>query len=173
MIADALAPLCRRVARRPAPVLEKLATVQHLYTPICGELHPGRGVLDAVAVLHPTPAVGGMPRGRALEAIRELERHPRGLYAGVVGWVAPDGTGDSAVAIRSALVEPEEKDGAGTASVFAGGGIVSTSDPDVEVEETRLKLAAVLGAMERAVRAPDPADAPAEERERWGERPPA
>lgn len=145
MIAEALEPLCHRVDRRPAPVLEKLATVQHLYTPISGELRPGRGVLDAVAALHPTPAVGGMPRDRALAAIRELERHPRGLYAGVVGWVAPDGTGDSAVAIRSALVDEE------SAAVFAGGGIVRTSDPDVEVAETRLKLAAVLGAMERAV----------------------
>ncbi len=144
MIAEALGPLCHRVDRRPAPVLEKLATVQHLYTPISGELRPGRGVLDAVAALHPTPAVGGMPRDRALSAIRKLERHPRGLYAGVVGWAAPDGTGDSAVAIRSGRVDEE------SAAVFAGGGIVRTSDPDVEVAETRLKLAAVLGAMERA-----------------------
>jgi isochorismate synthase len=148
MIAEALGPLCRRVDRRPAPVLEKLATVQHMFTPIAGELHPGHGVLDAVAALHPTPAVGGMPRDRALAAIRELEHHARGLYAGVVGWTAPDGTGDSAVAIRSALVRPAPDGGA---EVFAGGGIVRTSDPDVEVEETRLKLAAVLGAMERAV----------------------
>lgn len=172
MIAAALEPLCRRVDRRPAPVLEKLATVQHLFTPISGELHPGRGVLDAVAALHPTPAVGGMPRRPALEAIRRLERHPRGLYAGVVGWAAADGTGDSAVAIRSALVGP----GAGeSASVFAGGGIVPTSDPDVEVAETRLKLAAVLGAMERAGAAARPeaepeagrGAEPVPERERW------
>jgi menaquinone-specific isochorismate synthase len=105
-------------------------------------------VLDAVAALHPTPAVGGMPRDRALAAIRALEHQARGLYAGVVGWAAPDGTGDSAVAIRSALVRPMPDGGS---DVFAGGGIVRTSDPDVEVEETRLKLAAVLGAMERAV----------------------
>jgi menaquinone-specific isochorismate synthase len=148
MIAEALAPLCRRVDRRPAPALERLATVQHLYTPISGELRSGQGVLDAVAALHPTPAVGGMPRDRALAAIRALEHHARGLYAGVVGWAAPDGTGDSAVAIRSALVRPMPDGGS---EVFAGGGIVRTSDPDVEVEETRLKLAAVLGAMERAV----------------------
>lgn len=145
MIAEALARLCHRVDRRPAPVLEKLSNVQHLFTPISGELHPGRGVLDAVAALHPTPAVGGMPRDRALAAIRQLERRPRGLYAGVIGWVAPDGTGDSAVAIRSARVDDDR------VAVFAGGGIVRTSDPDVEVAETRLKLAAVLGAMERAV----------------------
>jgi isochorismate synthase len=144
MIAGALAPLCRRVDRWIEPVLEKLATVQHLYTPISGCLEPGRGVLDAVAALHPTPAVGGMPREGALAAIRKLERVARGLYAGVIGWADRDGRGDSAVAIRSALV-----DGA-RARVYAGGGIVATSDPDVEVEEARLKMAAVLGAMERA-----------------------
>lgn len=144
MIAGALEPLCLRVDRWIEPVLEKLATVQHLYTPISGLLRPGCGVLDAVAVLHPTPAVGGMPRDGALAAIRKLERVARGLYAGVLGWVDREGRGDSAVAIRSALVDGRR------ARVFAGGGIVATSDPDVEVEEARLKMAAVLGAMERA-----------------------
>ena len=141
MIAGALEPLCLRVEGGGQPALERLANVQHLFTPISGMLRPGRGLFDAVAALHPTPAVGGMPRERALAAIRELEREPRGLYAGVVGWADLAGRGDSAVAIRSALV-----DGA-RARVFAGGGIVPTSDPDVEVEETRLKMAAVLGAL--------------------------
>jgi len=142
MIAGALQPLCLRVEGGGEPVLERLSNVQHLFTPISGELRPGRGLFDAVAALHPTPAVGGMPRERALTAIRELEREPRGLYAGVIGWADLAGRGDSAVAIRSALV-----DGA-RARVFAGGGIVPTSDPDVELEETRLKMAAVLGALE-------------------------
>lgn len=141
MIADALEPLCLRIDRGGEPVLEKLGNVQHLFTPISGALRPGRDLFDAVAALHPTPAVGGMPRERALDAIRELEREPRGLYAGVVGWADLSGRGDSAVAIRSALVDGER------ARVFAGGGIVPTSDPDVEVEETRLKMAAVLGAL--------------------------
>jgi isochorismate synthase len=142
MIAEALAPLCLRLERGGAPVLERLRNVQHLFTPVSGVLRPGRGIFDAVAALHPTPAVGGMPRERALAAIRELEREPRGLYAGVVGWADLAGRGDSAVAIRSALVDGDR------ARAFAGGGIVATSDPDVEVEETRLKMAAVLEALE-------------------------
>jgi isochorismate synthase len=142
MIAGALGPLCLGIDRGGEPALERLSNVQHLFTPISGTLRPGRGLFDAVAALHPTPAVGGMPRERALAAIRELEREPRGLYAGVVGWADLAGRGDSAVAIRSALV-----DGA-RARLFAGGGIVPTSDPDVEVEETRLKMAAVLGALQ-------------------------
>ncbi len=144
MIASALAPLCTELEHGGEPVLEKLANVQHLYTPVTGRLADGVTLFDAVGALHPTPAVGGMPRAEALAAIRRLEARPRGLYAGVVGWADLDGNGDAAVAIRSALV-----DGA-RARVFAGGGIVPTSDPDVEVEETRLKLAAVLGAMKAA-----------------------
>ena len=142
MIAEALSPLCLRLERGGAPVLERLRNVQHLFTPVSGVLRPRRGIFDAVAALHPTPAVGGMPRERALAAIRELEREPRGLYAGVVGWADLAGRGDSAVAIRSALVDGDR------ARVYAGGGIVATSDPDVEVEETRLKMAAVLEALE-------------------------
>ncbi len=141
MIASALAPLCTELEHGGEPVLEKLANVQHLYTPVTGWLRPGVSLFDAVGALHPTPAVGGMPRAEALAAIRRLEARPRGLYAGVVGWADLNGEGDAAVAIRSALL-----DGA-RARVFAGGGIVPTSDPDVEVEETRLKLAAVLGAI--------------------------
>ncbi len=144
MIASALAPLCTELERGGEPVLAKLANVQHLYTPVSGWLRPGVTLFDTVGALHPTPAVGGMPRADALAAIRRLEVRLRGLYAGVVGWADLDGDGDAAVAIRSALV-----DGA-RARVFAGGGIVPTSDPDVEVEETRLKLAAVLGAMKAA-----------------------
>ena len=141
MIADALEPLCSRLERAGEPTLERLNNVQHLYSPVRGRLRPGKTLFDAVAVLHPTPAVGGMPRDRAMAAIRALEATQRGLYAGVVGWVDPEGQGDSAVAIRSALVDGPR------ARLYAGGGIVPTSDPDVEVEEIRLKLGAILGAM--------------------------
>lgn len=141
MIADALGPLCTRLRRGGEPMLERLDNVQHLYTPVTGVLHPERTLFDAVAALHPTPAVGGMPQDRAMAAIRRLEATPRGLYAGVVGWIDPDGHGDSAVAIRSALIEGNR------ARIYAGGGIVPTSDPAVEVEEIRIKAAAILGAM--------------------------
>ena len=159
MIADALEPLCTRLERAGEPTLERLHNVQHLYSPVRGELRPGRTLFDAVAALHPTPAVGGMPRDRAMAAIRALEPTQRGLYAGVVGWVDPDGHGDSAVAIRSALVDGPR------ARLYAGGGIVPTSDPDVEVEEIRLKLAAVLGAMKAPQDArPDPEPDPGQGR---------
>lgn len=141
MITAALAPLCREVHAEHVPRLERLPTVQHLFTPIEGTLAAGNQLLDVAQALHPTPAVGGMPRERALAAIRSLETVPRGLYAGAFGRVDARGEGDLAVAIRSALLAADR------AWVYAGGGIVPGSDPDLEVEETKLKLAAVLAAL--------------------------
>jgi menaquinone-specific isochorismate synthase len=95
-------------------------------------------VLDAVAELHPTPAVGGTPREAACAHIRELEAFNRGLYAGPIGWVDHRGDGEFLVGIRSALV-----DGA-RARVMAGNGIVAGSEPDKEMAETEAKFRAML-----------------------------
>jgi isochorismate synthase EntC len=98
-------------------------------------------ILDLVARLHPTPAVGGSPRPEALELIRRRERLDRGWYAGPVGWLDRHGEGEFAVAIRSALLR------GGEARLFAGCGIVGGSDSRSEYQESRLKLRAMLGAL--------------------------
>ncbi len=144
MLRTTLAPLCATMQvgatgwPGAAPQLLRLANVQHLQTPIAGQLMAGRSILDLVAALHPTPAVGGMPRVAALAAIRAAEGMDRGWYAGPVGWVTPDGDGAMAVALRSGLLNGQ------TATLFAGCGIVGASDPDREWEESRLKLQAML-----------------------------
>ncbi len=128
--------------RFPAtPVLRKLANVQHLHTPITAELPPGIRLLDALARLHPTPAVGGSPREAAVARIRELEGFPRGLYAGAIGWLNARGGGEFLVGIRSALVEGT------SARVYAGAGIVEGSDPAREYSETELKFRAMREAL--------------------------
>jgi menaquinone-specific isochorismate synthase len=98
-------------------------------------------IIDLVERLHPTPAVGGYPTDRALSIMRELEEIDRGWYAGPFGWVDLDGSGEFAVAIRSALLSGR------TASVFAGSGIVSESVPSAEYAETYLKLRPMLSAL--------------------------
>ena len=103
--------------------------------------HPGIGIVDLVERLHPTPAVGGYPRDRALEAIARLEVIDRGWYAGPFGWAGLDGSGEFAVAIRSGLLSGR------TASVFAGAGIVAGSAPKAELAETELKLRPMLAAL--------------------------
>jgi isochorismate synthase len=87
--------------------------------------------------------VSGWPRADANAWIREHEGFDRGRYAGTVGWVDAAGNGTWAVSIRCAEVQGNE------ARVYAGNGIVATSDPDTELAETQAKLLAVLGALTR------------------------
>jgi len=121
--------------------VRKLATVQHLHTPIEADLDGDRHVLDLVEALHPTPAVGGLPPETAERVIRETETFERGWYAAPVGWFDADGDGEFAVGIRSAVA------GGRRATLFAGNGIVADSDPEAEWEEVGLKLEPILAAL--------------------------
>lgn len=124
-----------------APVVRKLANVQHLHTPVTLELPSGIHLLDALDRLHPTPAVGGSPREAAVPKIRELEGFPRGLYAGAIGWLNARSGGEFLVGIRSALIDGN------LARVYAGAGIVEGSDPEREYVETELKFRAMREAL--------------------------
>ncbi|GAC1432897.1 MAG: isochorismate synthase [Ktedonobacteraceae bacterium] len=137
-VREALLAHCSTVHVSDTPHLLKLKNVQHLETPIVGELLPGRCILDVMADLHPTPAVGGFPREEALATIRHVEQLDRGWYAGPLGWIGAGGHGEFAVALRSGLVAEHE------ATLFAGCGIVGDSDPQSEYAESRLKLQGML-----------------------------
>ncbi len=139
-----LGALCDDVTAPAEPELLALRHVYHLYTPVRARLRPGRSLLDLVARLHPTPAVGGSPRAAALAFLRTRERLDRGWYAAPVGWVGRDG-GEFAVALRSAVVAARE------AWMFAGCGIVAASDPDAEYAESRLKLRSMTQALAAAL----------------------
>ncbi|MBI4623532.1 MAG: isochorismate synthase [Verrucomicrobia bacterium] len=123
------------------PQVRRLANVQHLHTPVCAMLPEGVRLLDVLAAMHPTPAVGGSPREAAVARIRELEGFPRGLYAGALGWLNTRGGGEFFVGIRSALVEGSR------ARTYAGAGIVAGSTPEKEFAETELKFKAMLDAL--------------------------
>lgn len=141
-LTSALSAVCEDVRAPAEPALLTLPDVHHLYTPVTARLKPGVGVLDVVASLHPTPAVGGAPRGDAMEFIRVHERWDRGWYAAPVGWMDARGNGEFAVALRSALLDADK------ATLFAGCGIVGDSDPTDEYEESELKLRAMRGALD-------------------------
>ena len=121
--------------------LRKMANVQHLHTPIEARMPGERHVFELVERLHPTPAVGGLPKSRALCLINDNERFDRGWYAGPIGWIDAKGGGEFAVALRSALVQGRR------AFLYAGCGIVSGSDPEREYEESRIKLEAMRWAL--------------------------
>jgi isochorismate synthase len=120
------------------PSLKKMATVQHLSTVIEGTVSDHTGVLDVVASVHPTPAVGGVPRRQAVDYIARAEALDRGWYTGGIGWLNPGGDGEIAIALRCGIVNGS------TTTLFAGAGIVADSDPGAEVLETRLKLRPLL-----------------------------
>jgi menaquinone-specific isochorismate synthase len=140
-IARRLAQLGMTVDLTVRPTLRRLANVQHLATAVSVPLPQDVRLLDALAVLHPTPAVGGTPRETAIAAIRGLEGFPRGLYAGALGWMNGRGGGEFFVGIRSALIEGCH------ARVYAGAGIVAGSTPEQEFAETELKFAALVDAL--------------------------
>lgn len=126
----------------PQPVeIVRLANVQHLSSPVTGIAPAGKGVLDIVDAVHPTPAVAGLPRRAALEWLAENEVLDRGWYAGPIGYVDASLDGSFRVALRCALIRGDR------ARVFAGAGIVAGSEPDRELAETNEKLRAMLDAL--------------------------
>jgi isochorismate synthase len=133
-ILDALAPLSVSVTAGEWPAVREARGLAHLSTDVTARLRPGVTPMDLIDALHPTPAVGGLPRPEALSFIREVEEAPRGLFAAPVGWISPEGDACLAVAIRSALLTGDR------ARVYAGAGIVAASDASSEWEETAAKL---------------------------------
>jgi isochorismate synthase len=134
---ETLAPLCQHLDLEPIKLL-RLANVQHLETSVRGRLASPTPILELVARLHPTPAVGGWPREAAAEWLRQHEDLARGWYASPVGWVEPDLGGTFAVAIRSAVLREH------AAWAFAGAGLVASSHPRKEWDETQHQLRAIV-----------------------------
>jgi len=143
-VVRALEPIAARIEYDETPEIHRLRHVAHLRTKIVGELREPHHVLSLVERLHPTPAVGGVPKARALAWIAEHERTERGWYAGPIGWADARGDGAFVVALRSGVLCAE------TAVLYSGAGIVQGSDPERELSETRWKqqaLRAALGAV--------------------------
>ncbi len=147
-IHDALVSLGARVAIDDAPRLRHAANVVHLRTAIEAELPPTVEATALLAALHPTPALGGSPREAAMAFIRAHEA-PRGWYGGPLGTIDREGDAEVHVVLRAGVVRGAR------AFAFAGGGVVRSSDPRAELQETRLKLAPLLAALGVA----SPADA--------------
>ena len=140
-IRGALEAVGAHVDAPATPDVRALRHVLHLHTPFRATLAEPRHVLELVARLHPTPAVGGTPTTAAIEWIQTHEPIARGWYSSPVGWFDLDGNGEFAVAIRSGVLAGNR------AHLYAGAGIVAGSDPDRELAETDAKFRAMLGAL--------------------------
>jgi menaquinone-specific isochorismate synthase len=141
MIKEALEESCEEIILPDKPQLMKIRDIQHLYTPVIGKCQKDASLLLLVERLHPTPALGGLPKQEAVEKIRQVEMLDRGFYAAPLGWVDYRGNGEFSVAIRSGLIQGKE------ASIFAGCGVVADSDSESEYLETGLKFRPMLRAL--------------------------
>ncbi|MGS0674107.1 isochorismate synthase [Shewanella sp. 125m-1] len=136
-IVNVLNPLSNYVGADETPTVFKLSHIQHLHRSIRAELKPGVNDFQLIQALHPTPAVGGLPKESAMNFIRQQEGYVRGWYAGACGYFNKHES-EFSVAIRSALIEP------GRINLFAGAGIVAGSEADKEWTELENKLTTIL-----------------------------
>lgn len=126
--------------------IERYSHVMHIVSNVVGELAEGRDAIDALFAGFPAGTVSGAPKVRACEIIAELEPETRGAYAGGVGYFAPDGSVDSCIVLRTAVVRD------GVMHVQAGAGIVADSVPETEAAECRHKAGALIAAANEAAR---------------------
>ena len=126
--------------------VERYSHVMHIVSNVVGDLAPEHDAIDAMFAGFPAGTVSGAPKIRACEIIAELEPETRGAYAGGVGYFAPDGSVDSCIVLRTAVVKD------GVMNVQAGAGIVADSDPAYEQRECEAKAGALIAAAREAAR---------------------
>ncbi len=126
--------------------IERYSHVMHIVSEVTGTLKPGLSYADVLRATFPAGTVSGAPKIRALEIIRDLEPVKRNVYAGAIGYIGWHGDADTAIAIRTAVIQD------GKLHVQAGAGIVHDSDPAKEWEETMNKGRALFHAVAEAAR---------------------
>ena len=141
MVEKTLQPWCDQLYVPMVPSVVETRAMLHLSTRIEGVASsPEVSALQLACALHPTPAVCGYPTNKAYEFIREAEPFERGYFTGLVGWVDARGNGEWVVVIRCAEV------GKQSLKAYAGAGIVTSSDPQSELEETTNKMRTIFNA---------------------------
>jgi anthranilate synthase component 1 len=122
-------------------VVERYSHVMHIVSDVQGKIKPSQDAFDLIRATFPAGTVSGAPKVRAMEIIDELETTRRGIYAGIIGYIGYDGTMDSCIALRTAVMLGDK------IHIQAGGGIVADSDPQYEYEESWNKARALIEAV--------------------------
>jgi anthranilate synthase component 1 len=127
--------------------VEFYSHVMHIVSNVRGRLDPRFDAVDALLAGFPAGTVSGAPKVRAMQVIAELEPEARGAYAGGVGYFSPDGSMDSCIVLRTAVVKD------GVMHVQAGAGIVADSIAEYEQRECEAKAGALMAAAREALKA--------------------
>lgn len=125
-------------------IIERYSHVMHIVSHVEGRIRPEFDAFDLLEATFPAGTVSGAPKVRAMEIIHELEKEPRGIYAGAVGYISYDGSSDTCIAIRTMVMQGQE------ISVQAGAGVVADSVPANEYQESMNKARALFAAVEKA-----------------------
>jgi para-aminobenzoate synthetase/4-amino-4-deoxychorismate lyase len=145
MIVDLLRNDLSRVCVRGSVEVPRLftpevyETVIQLTSTVTGRLAPQTRYADIFRALFPCGSVTGAPKPMAMQIINQLERTPRGIYTGIIGYIAPDNRAVFSVAIRTVSIRE------GRAVMGSGGGIVWDSDTHAEYRECMLKASFLTG----------------------------
>ena len=142
-LVSALAELAENIDADETPFSLALPNLWHLASDVHAVLKANSSSLQVVKALHPSAAVAGTPRDKALELIQDIEQLDRGRYAGPVGWIGADGDGAWAIALRGAQLDKKNN----LIRAFAGCGVVAGSTPEAELAETNLKFKPILDAL--------------------------
>jgi anthranilate synthase component 1 len=126
--------------------IERYSHVMHLVSNVEGKIRKGLDAVDALVAGFPAGTLSGAPKVRAMEIIDEFEKEKRGPYGGAVGYFSANGSMDTCIVLRTAIVKD------GTMYVQAGGGVVADSDPESEHQECVNKAKALMAAADEAVR---------------------
>ncbi|MBD0293264.1 MAG: isochorismate synthase [Jiangellaceae bacterium] len=143
-VAEVLQRFCWSMNVPETPFVLDLANVMHLASDVTGVAAGVHSSLQLAAALHPTAAVCGTPTAAAAALIAELEGMDRGRYAGPVGWIDASGDGEWGIALRCAQVDPADR---ARLRLYAGCGIVASSDPGAELAECAAKLVPMRDAL--------------------------
>jgi anthranilate synthase component 1 len=127
-------------------VIERYSHVMHICSHVAGKIDPRYQAIDALLAGFPAGTLSGAPKVRAMEIIDELEPERRNLYGGAIGYFSGDGSMDTCIVLRTAIVKD------GKMVVQAGCGVVADSNPAAEYQEIHDKARALLRAAEDTVR---------------------